>query len=139
MVRAVINCSALAVITTLTCAPFTDADDAGHAATQWQVAEDASFAAVVWDSGQAAAAITTPVPGGALSPWTPYFWRARFQDGSGDAGTEWSPWSEPEEFRTAHAFPFTDDFSEDKGWTGYATNKAASAITSCVTSPPTRR
>jgi hypothetical protein len=107
----------------LSCEAFEDADNAGHAATQWQVAADDSFADIVWDSGVGAADTSVQVPEGELQAWTPFFWRARFEDASGDAATEWSDWSEAASFHTAHQFPFADDFSVDRGWQGLSAGR----------------
>ncbi len=99
---------------------YVDPDETTHAATRWQVAADAAFSSVIWDSGEGAAATSITIPAGVLAQNTTYWWRARFKDNSGDAATEWGPWSTPAAFRTAYAFPFTDDFSTDRGWQGLA-------------------
>jgi hypothetical protein len=96
----------------LRCEPFVDHDDAGLIATHWQIADDADFASIIWDSGDMP--LQTTVQAAALTPWTDYYWRARVQD-----NFDWSPWSAPQQFRTAHAFPFFDDFSADLGWQGW--------------------
>ncbi|MCK5802680.1 MAG: hypothetical protein KAI66_07605, partial [Lentisphaeria bacterium] len=105
---------------TLRLLPFGDPDETAHDGTHWQVATDQGFSAIIWDSGEGSAATTLVMPSGVLAENTSYWWRARFKDDSGDAGTEWGGWSIPAAFHTAYAFPFTDDFSADRGWQGLA-------------------
>ncbi|MCX6878188.1 MAG: S8 family serine peptidase [Verrucomicrobia bacterium] len=90
-------------------------------AVQWQVSADSLFMSILWDSGVAASQLTVQVPTGVLAGNTRYYWRMRVKDAPG-AGLEakWSPWSWVAAFRTAHAFPFVDDFSGDRGWEGFS-------------------
>ncbi|MCK5806438.1 MAG: hypothetical protein KAI66_26635, partial [Lentisphaeria bacterium] len=105
---------------TLRLMPFDDPDETSHDSTHWQVATDDAFNSIIWDSGEGSVAVTLVMPSGVLAENTSYWWRARFKDDSGDAETEWGSWSSPAAFHTAYAFPFTDDFSSDRGWQGLA-------------------
>lgn len=61
-----------------------------HVATQYQIAEDAAFASVVYDSGENVNLTSHTVPSGsALNALTSYHVRARHKG----ASTGWSPWS----------------------------------------------
>lgn len=68
-----------------------------HIATQYQIAEDAAFANVVFDSGASANLTSYTVPSASLDALTMYYVRAR-QEG---ATTGWSPWSATVQFTTA--------------------------------------
>lgn len=99
--------------------PFADVGDAAHGATQWQVAADARFQQAVWDSGTAEAGTAVQVPEGILESKTLYYWRVRYRDEPGSGFVRlWSSWSAVASFQTSTAFPFVDDFSSDRGWTG---------------------
>lgn len=101
----------------LTASAFADVDDAAHGASQWQVAEDALFENLVWDSGEAEPGTVATIPAGTLAPDTGYYWRVRYRDDpSTDDSLLWSLWSVPAGLRTAQAFPFVDDFTADHGW-----------------------
>jgi hypothetical protein len=97
---------------------FEDIDLATHAASHWQIATDADFSAITWDSGATAADIAVIIANGVLAEATSYWWRVRVKDSSGDAPTEWSQWSTPAQFKTAYALPFSDNFGSNKGWLG---------------------
>ncbi len=71
-------------------------EDIGHAHSQWQVAADADFSQLVWDSGEQAAATQVTVPADHLGHETTYYWRMRHQ---GDEGP-WSDWALPRSFTT---------------------------------------
>jgi hypothetical protein len=102
--------------------PFIDLDGSHHRASQWQVADDEQFIQIVWDSQATTQSLTAiEVPLGNLEPHTIYYWRVRYQDNSGDAGTDWSLWSAVAnaQFQTTYGLPFIDDFNVDRGWSGY--------------------
>lgn len=65
-----------------------------HYASQWQIAADAAFADVLWDSGQTSINLTSVVPGYALAQGQVYWWRVRYR---GEV-LDWSPWSAPQSF-----------------------------------------
>ena len=110
------------VTAALEASAFVDLSGSGHAASQWQVAADAEFTTVVWDSGETAPTATAGVPAGALAPGTAYHWRVRYKDDSGDPTSAWSEWSDnssaPRRFVTSYPVPFTDGFATDTGWVG---------------------
>jgi hypothetical protein len=73
--------------------------DAGdtHAATQWQVDDNADFSSPVWDYEDTDSDKTSQaVPSGELSYSTTYYWRVRHQDSQG----AWSEWSAAFSFTT---------------------------------------
>ena len=109
----------------LSASTYIDIDQANHAASHWQIAADPGFTDIVWDFGDAAGTTSVEVPAGVLEQRREYYWRVRYKDDSGDSTTEWSDWSEVPDtgpmFVTSFALPFLDDFSADKGWTGYKT------------------
>lgn len=113
--------SGLAPICTFS--PFQDTDNAQHAGSHIQVADDAEFANVVWDSGELGPVTGVQLPDAILAEFTAYHWRARVRDDSGDAATEWSEWSAPASFTTGYALPFVDPFSTNRGWTGLAEDR----------------
>ena len=84
---------------TLVASAFSDPNGDGHGASQWQVAADAGFSSIAFDSGATNATTSVPVPAGRLAYATRYYWRVRYRDNNGTA-PEWSPWSQPTLFST---------------------------------------
>ncbi len=95
------------LVPTLTASAYSDPDGNPHNNSQWQIARDALFTDLAWDSGESAPAATQiDVPAGQLSRNVMYYWRARYQDGRG----LWSDWSASCSFRTNF---MPGDFDED--------------------------
>jgi hypothetical protein len=68
-----------------------------HAASQWQVATDSAFTAIVLDTGETSSSKTShAVPAGILQDQTAYFFRVRYKG----AALGWSPYSSPTVFST---------------------------------------
>ena len=68
-----------------------------HAASQWQVATDSAFTAIVLDTGETSSSKTShAVPAGILQDQTAYFFRVRYKG----AALGWSPYSSPTGFST---------------------------------------
>jgi hypothetical protein len=73
---------------------FSDQDGNTQAASQWQIASDAGFAALVWDShGLGPALDWLRCWSAALLPGQTYWWRVRYKDNTGEMTTAWSKWS----------------------------------------------
>ncbi|MBI1730950.1 hypothetical protein HY229_00885 [Candidatus Acetothermia bacterium] len=61
-----------------------------HAKSQWQIASDASFNSMVYDSGESVSDLTSiTLPSGQLAAGTLYYWRARFI-ADNDQISDWS-------------------------------------------------
>jgi len=76
-----------------------------HAISRFQVATDAAFTSIVYDSGEIAGTETHDVPSGNLVESTDYYWRVYYED---EDGVE-SEFSDAFEFTTTAAFfDFTD-------------------------------
>ncbi|MBB4287825.1 hypothetical protein [Roseospira goensis] len=88
----------LALAPSLAATPYASLTSTRHAATRWQVLDDAT-AAVVYDSGASADLTAHTVPAGLLAPGGRYRVQARHGD---DAGT-WSAPSAPALIRTREA------------------------------------
>ncbi|HYD66998.1 hypothetical protein [Azospirillum sp.] len=67
-----------------------------HAASQWQVATDAAFTAIVYDTGETVASTNHTVPANTLADQTTYYFRARYKG----TALGLSPWSAPTSFST---------------------------------------
>ncbi|HQL09324.1 MAG TPA: DNRLRE domain-containing protein [Lentisphaeria bacterium] len=67
-----------------------------HAASRWQIAEDAQMIATVWDSGSTGALTSVTVPAGRLQYTGRYYWRVRYINELGGQ----SAWSAPTYFDT---------------------------------------
>jgi len=67
-----------------------------HAASQWQVATDAAFTAIVYDTGETVASTNHTVPANTLADQTTYYFRARYKG----TALGLSPWSAPTSFTT---------------------------------------
>lgn len=81
---------------------FTSANVAAtHDFTQWQIASDAGFNTIIYDSGVVTAATQTTVPDELLSINTQYFWKVRYQDNYGN----WSGYSTSTSFTTTAMQP----------------------------------
>jgi len=76
---------------------FDDPDGDPQTAAQWQMATDAAFTALTWDSGATSAATQITAP--ALAPSLRYYWRVRYQDSVG----LWSDYALPTWFETRQA------------------------------------
>jgi len=73
-----------------------------HAATQWQVDDNADFSSPVWDYEDTDSDMTAQaVPSGVLLYGTTYHWRVRHQD----SGGAWSEWSVAAQFTTMELPP----------------------------------
>jgi hypothetical protein len=71
-----------------------------HDMTQWQIATDANFANIVYDSGDDGANLTSlTIPEGRLVNDTMYYWRARFKSDGGAV----SGWTATTRFTTVQA------------------------------------
>jgi formylglycine-generating enzyme required for sulfatase activity len=91
------NATGLGLMPTLVTSAFSDPDDDGHAATEWQVDDDSTFGSPEWqsiDDDQDKTSQT--IPAGRLSHGTTYFWRARHQD----SRWSWGAWSAAISFTT---------------------------------------
>lgn len=77
---------------------FSDPDpEPSHHASRWQVARDALFTDLAFDSGvDNQNKVTITMTSGILSYGTTYYWHVRHQDETG----EWSPWSTATSFTT---------------------------------------
>lgn len=71
-----------------------------HGATEIEVATDAAFGDVAWESGTLGAVTSAAVPGATLDTDTTYFARIRY----GDAESVWSQWSPAISFATGATF-----------------------------------
>jgi hypothetical protein len=94
----------------LTASAFSDADAGDtHAASRWQIDDDASFSTPVYDSQETAAHLTElAVPAGVLTAGQTYFWHVKYKDSRGT----WSDWSATASFRCTCS-PIAADFDED--------------------------
>jgi hypothetical protein len=92
---------------TLSASAYSDPDGHPHTASQWQVAHDAAFTSIAWDSGENGPAATQiTVPFGPLARNVIYHWRARYKDSRLLSGA----WSASRSFRT-DVIP--GDFNDD--------------------------
>jgi hypothetical protein len=86
----------------LVASAYSDPEGDPHQASQWQIATDSGFTAVVWDSGSDAVNLTTTTVNNTngtfagvlsgklrLAPNTQYYWHVRYQDNIGN----WSAYS----------------------------------------------
>jgi len=73
-----------------------------HAISRFQVATDAAFTSIVYDSGEIAGTETHTVPAGNLVESTNYYWRVYYED---EDGVE-SEFSDSFEFTTTDSFTF---------------------------------
>jgi peptidoglycan/xylan/chitin deacetylase (PgdA/CDA1 family) len=83
---------------TLQASAFSD-PDAGdtHQASQWQICSDSACSNIIHDSGEDTTNLTSyPVPSGALTPNTTYWWHVRYKDNRG----AWSSYSNITSFTT---------------------------------------
>lgn len=87
----------------LLCSAFSDPDMGdSHYASRWQIASDALFASIVYDSSIDTSNLTSiSIPSGMLSYDTTYYWRVRHQDSFGN----WSDWSAETSFTTVTPLP----------------------------------
>jgi hypothetical protein len=105
---AAINISTTPVLE-LDCAP------AGRTATHFQIASDAGFASIAYDSGEAPNDICAHVVPTALNSLATYYWRVRVKD----TFDVWSAWSTATTFVTANATLLATASFQDGG-NGYA-------------------
>ncbi|MFV5212783.1 phage tail protein [Azonexus caeni] len=68
-----------------------------HYASQWQIASDAAFGALLWDSGETQSDLTSIQPPLELAASSTYYWRVRYR---GEV-LDWSEWSTVRSFSTA--------------------------------------
>jgi len=90
--------AATGVVTTptLTASAFADLDGGDtHAASQWQVDDNADFSSISYDSGSVVD-LTSHTLGSSLNGVTVYYWRVRYQDNNGG----WSSYSTNTSFTT---------------------------------------
>jgi len=81
---------------TLTASVFSDPDGGDtHAASQWQVDDNADFSSITYDSGSVGD-LTSHTLGSSLAGVTTYYWRVRYQDNNGG----WSAYSTSTSFTT---------------------------------------
>lgn len=81
---------------TLIGSSYSDTESDAQQASQWQIATDSDFAAVVWDTGTTGAASNTVNVGYTLSNNTLYYWHVRYQAVQGN----WSNYSVGTSFTT---------------------------------------
>ncbi|MCX6000573.1 MAG: fibronectin type III domain-containing protein, partial [Chloroflexi bacterium] len=94
----VAGATSVSLTPTLQSSPFSDPDTGdSHTASQWQIASDAGFTNMVFDSGIDIANKTSiTIPSGYLTISTAYFWKVRYRD----SYNNWSPWSSFTNFTT---------------------------------------
>jgi len=81
---------------TLTASAFSDPNGGDtHAASQWQVDDNADFSSITYDSGEVGD-LTSHTLGSSLAGVTEFFWRVRYQDNNGG----WSSYSTNTSFTT---------------------------------------
>lgn len=96
-----------------------------HATTDWQIASDAAFTAIVWESAADAENLTSiGVPAGVLDMTTQYYARARYTGASLGAST----WSTVVGFETTDQYIVTPSITEPAEG---ATNQPESPILEC--------
>jgi len=88
-----------------------------HAISRFQVATDAAFTSIVYDSGEIGATETHDVPSGNLVESTDYYWRVYYEDEDGVK----SEFSDAFEFTTSDSF-FIELDLEDPNNIGQRTN-----------------
>jgi len=88
---------------TLVASPFSDPDEGDkHAASQWQIATNTTFASTVFDSYTDTVNLTQiAVPSGTLKYGSTYYWHVRYRDNSGN----WSAYSSATSFTTMESRP----------------------------------
>lgn len=98
-----------------------------HESTDWQIASDAAFTAIVWESAADADHLTAvDVPAGVLDMTTPYYARLRYNG----AGLGASAWSDVVGFETTDQYIVTPSITAPADG---ATNQPESPVLECST------